>query len=92
MASTAILIFSNSQDLLADGPTRPRCITVPNFIKIGRPVARLQRYWYISIFQDGGHPPFFICLGHIWTTHGGYLVVFITLQNLFAIDAVVSKI
>jgi len=30
--------------------------------------------------------------GHIWTTHEGKLVVFITVQNLVAIDAVVSKI
>jgi len=46
----------------------------------------------IVIFQDCGHPPSWINLEHIWTTHERYLVVFITLENLVAIDAVVSKI
>jgi len=30
--------------------------------------------------------------GPIWTTREGYLVVFITVQNVVAIDVVVSKI
>jgi len=34
------------------------------------------------------NPPSWICLGDIWTTHEGYFVVFITVQNLVAIDAV----
>jgi len=33
----------------------------------------LQKYHDFSIFQDGGRPPSWICLGHIWTTHEGYL-------------------
>ena len=36
----------------------------------------------IAIFQDGGCLPSWICLGHIWTTHEGYFVVIITVQNL----------
>jgi len=44
-----------------------------------------------AVFQDDGHPPCWICLGHIWTTHKGYLVVFMTMQNLVAIDAIVLK-
>jgi len=40
-------------------------------------------------FQDGGHPPSWICDKRIWTTHEGHLAVFITVQNLVGIDAVV---
>jgi len=43
----------------------------------------------IKIFQDGGRPPYWIRLGHIWTTHSEYFWVTITLQNLVMIDAVV---
>ena len=42
------------------------------------------------IYQDGGHPPSWVCLGHIQTTDEEYLVV-ITKQNLVAIDPVVSN-
>ena len=55
-------------------------------------VSLLRSYCNFSVCQDDGRPPFWIRLGHIWTTHEGYLVVFITVQNLIAIDAVVSKI
>jgi len=53
---------------------------------------RFWRYlacWCASTFQDGGRPPYWIRLGHIWTTHSEYLLVTITLQNLVMIDAVV---
>jgi len=51
-------------------------------------VNALWRYSFL-IFQDGSHPPSWICLGHIWTvtTHEWHLV-----KNLNAIDAVVKKI
>jgi len=49
----------------------------------------LWRYCDFSNFQDGGRPPSWICLGHIWITNSEYLVVSITLQNLVMIDAVV---
>jgi len=52
-------------------------------------VNRLWRYWDFSIFQDGGRPQSWICLGHIWTTNSEYMGVSITLQNLVMIDAVV---
>jgi len=45
-------------------------------------------YCDFSNFQDGGRPPSWICLGHIWTNHVEYLGVFITLQNLVMIDGV----
>jgi len=59
---------------------------VPNFVKIGQSVAKILTF---SIFQDGGRPPSWICLGHIWTTNSEYFGVSITLQNLVMIDAVV---
>ena len=40
-------------------------------------------------FQDGGGPPSWICNECVETTHEGHLVVFITVQNLVGIDAVV---
>jgi len=40
-------------------------------------------------FQDGGCPPSWICDACVGTTHEGHLVVFITVQNLVGIDAVV---
>jgi len=52
---------------------------VTNFVKIGRSIAD------ITIFQDGGRPPCWICLGLIWTTHEEYLVVSITVPNLVVI-------
>jgi len=58
----------------------PRCLTVPNFIKTGQTVSEISRLF--PIFQDGGHPQSWTCLRRIWTNHKGYLVVFITVQNL----------
>jgi len=39
-------------------------------------------------FQDGGRPPSWICNACVGTTEEGHLV-FITVQNLVGIDAVV---
>ena len=39
-------------------------------------------------FQDGGHPPSWICDACVRTPHEGHLVVFLTVQNLVGIDAV----
>ena len=47
------------------------------------------RYGDFSIFQDGGRPPSWICYVCVWTTHEGHLMVFIAVQNLVEIDAVV---
>ena len=41
------------------------------------------------VFQDGGRPPSWICYVYVRTTHEGHLVVFIAMQNLVGIDAVV---
>jgi len=40
-------------------------------------------------FQDGGRPPSLICDQCVWTTHEGHMMVFIIVQNLVGIDAVV---
>jgi len=55
-------------------------------------VKRLWRYHIFSIFQDGGRPPSWICLPHFWTTNEAYMVVFICVQNLVGIHAVVAII
>ena len=63
-----------------------RCISMPNFVTISQSVVKILRFFH---FQDGGRPPSWICLGHIWTTNSEYLGVSVTLQNLVMIDAVV---
>ena len=57
-----------------------------------RSVERLRRYGRFSIFQDGGRPPSWICFTCIWTTLEEHLLVFVTVQNLVGIGAVVSII
>ena len=42
-----------------------------------------------SIFPKWRSPPSWICYARIQTNHEGHLVVFITVQNLVGIDAVV---
>jgi len=34
------------------------CVTMPNFIKIGKTVAKI---WQFNGFQNGGRPPSWIC-------------------------------
>jgi len=41
------------------------------------------------LFQYGGRLPFWICGANFGTTHNENLIVFITVQNLFAIALVV---
>jgi len=53
---------------------------VPNFIKNWSICSNFQ-------FSNGVHLPSWISSVHIWTTHKEYLVVFITVQSLVAIDA-----
>jgi len=40
-----------------------------------------NRCWDMAIFrffQDGGHPPLWICCTIVWTTHEWYFVVYVT--------------
>jgi len=62
-------------------------VMVPNFAKIGR---NFPEIWPIFDFQDGGRPPSWICFTRVGTTHEEYLVVFVTVQNLVVIVAVIS--
>jgi len=51
-----------------------------------------MRYCDFPIFQDGSRLPSLISMERIWTTRQwrqGYLAVFITVQNLAVIDAVI---
>ena len=50
---------------------------------------RRQDMAIFRFFQDGGRPPSWICNACVGTIHEGHLVVFITVQNLVGIDAVV---
>jgi len=57
--------------------------------KTAKPPAR--RLHVKMIFQDGDRPPSWICFRHIWTSQGKHsmLFVFVTVQHLIMIDAVV---
>ena len=58
--------------------------------KFGRNGSNHSRDMLIfRFFQDGGRPPSWICYVCVRTTHEGHLVVFINVQNLVRIDAVV---
>ena len=79
-AATAILDFQNLGILGVGRLENVKCINEPNFESMGKP---LPRYGDFEIF------PRWICDECVWTTHEGHLVVFITVQNLAGIDAVV---
>jgi len=73
------------------------CIILPNFVKIGRFVAEILRFFEFSRWRTAAilknrkilisSQP--ICLGHIRTTNSEYLGVSITVQNLVMIDVIV---
>jgi len=60
---------------------------LPNFANIGQTVPEI---WPIFDFQDGGRPPSWIGFTRVGTTHKEYLVVFVTVQNLVVIGAVIT--
>jgi len=87
MATAAILDFWNLKFLTVGTLKRVELHRHAKFCR-----NRLNRGWDIVIFrffQDGGRPPSWICNACVGTTHKGHLVVFITVQNLVGIDAVV---
>jgi len=53
-------------------------------------ISRRSEIWSIFDFQDGGRPPSWIGFTCVGTTHEEYLVVFVTVQNLVVIGAVIS--
>ena len=56
-----------------------------------RSVELLRRHSRFSVSQDSGRPPSWICFACIWTTHEEHLLVFVSVQNLVGIGAVVSN-
>ena len=50
---------------------------------------RSNRFGRFSIFKDDGCPPSWICFMRVGTTHEEYLVVFVTVQNLVVIGAII---
>ena len=90
MAAAAILDFRNFKFLTVGTVRRVKLHPRVKFHQ-----NRSNHGWDITIFrffQDGGRPPSWICNACVGTSHEGHLVVFITVQNLVWIDAVVLKI
>ena len=87
MAADAILDIQNFKFLTAGTVMGSNCTSVPNFVKIGWTAAEIWRFF--EFFHDGGRPPSWICNACVGNTHEGHLVVFITVQNLVGINAVV---
>ena len=56
-------------------------LSVPPCQIWSKSVKTRPRYGDISIFQDVGHPPSWLCCACVQTTHEGYLVVFIAVQK-----------
>jgi len=52
MAATIVLDFQNAGILSSEGSRGSKCIIVPNFTGLVKP---LLRYGNLSIFQNGGH-------------------------------------
>jgi len=59
---------------------------MPNIVEIGQTAGRDMAI--SQFFQDGGRRPSWIRYACVQTTHEGHLVVFIAVQNLVGIDAV----
>jgi len=87
MAAAAILTFQNFKFLTVGTVKKverhQRTKFCQNRSKCGRYMAIFR------FFQDGGRLPSWICNACFWTTNEGHLVVFIIVQNLVGIDAVV---
>jgi len=59
---------------------------MPNLVKIGQTVAEIWLFLDLSKVAAVRHLGFVVCVP---TTHEGHLVVFIPMQNLVGIDAVI---
>ena len=87
MAAAAILDFRNFKILMVGAVKRVEMLQHAKFrqnrLNHGRDMAIFR------FFQDDGRPPSWICNACGKTTREGHLVVFMTVQNLVGIDAVV---
>jgi len=68
------------------------CIILPNFVAIGQTVAEIWRFFNFSIFPIRQLLAILDLLCACFEHHEAHLVVFITVQNLVGIDAVISII
>jgi len=82
MSIAVILDLQICEILLAEQVRRAET----HHVKISPSIVKILRFLF---FQDSGHPPFWICFRHTWTTYWEYLVVSTTMQNLVIINAVV---
>ena len=87
IAAAAIFDFSHLKFLtvrrLKRAELRRHAKVCQNWSNRGRDMAIFR------FFQDGGRPPSWICYVCVRTTHEAHFVVFIAVQNLVEMDAVV---
>ena len=62
---------------------------MPNLSKSLEPRPKYGNFSIFPRWRRSGPPPSSICNACVGTTHEGHLLVFITVQNLVGIDAVV---
>ena len=91
MAAAAILDFGNFE-FLTDGWDAQEGRSASACQISSKSLKPRVRYGDFSIFQDGRRPPSWIGLTHVRTTHEEYLVVFVTVQNLVVIGALISMV
>jgi len=65
-------------------------LILPNFVVISRSIAEIWQFFEYFLL-NGIHLPCCICRMHVCMTHELHLVVFITVQYLTPIDAVVDN-
>ena len=65
-------------------------LILPNFVVISRSIAEILQFFEYFLL-NGIHLPCCICHMHVCMTHELHLVVFITVQYLTEIDAVVDN-
>ena len=85
MAAAAILNFSNLK-FLTVGRLKRAELHRRDLVEIGQTAAEIWLFLDFSKMMAICHLGFVVC---VWTTHEGHLVVFIAVQNLVGIDAVV---
>ena len=87
-------VFMNKHETLID--RNPLCRAMRMLHFNNKRQSNVTHFKMIScdflIFQDGGHPPPWICWSLIWATQKEYLAFFITIQYLVSIGCVFSII
>jgi len=86
MVAAAILDFSNLKFLTV---AQLKGVELHHHARFSQTVAEIWRFFYFSNMAAVRHLGFVVC---VRTAHEGHLVVFIAVQNLVAIDAVVLTI